>query len=123
VAFYKYRDVVPEEEKQRRLEILLTLQKQITDEENRKRVGATVEVLVEGLARQKGLLMGKTRDNRTVVFEGSPELIGELVKVRITDGSVAGLVGGTSPPAPSPIRGQGSPMTSPVPSPARRGPG
>jgi tRNA A37 methylthiotransferase MiaB len=38
VAFYKYRDVVPEEEKQRRLEILLTLQKQITDEENRKRV-------------------------------------------------------------------------------------
>jgi tRNA-2-methylthio-N6-dimethylallyladenosine synthase len=104
VAFYKYRDVVPEEEKQRRLEILLTLQKQITDEENRKRVGATVEVLVEGLARQKGLLMGKTRDNRTVVFEGSPELIGELVKVRITDGSVAGLVGNLSP-GPSPIRG------------------
>jgi tRNA-2-methylthio-N6-dimethylallyladenosine synthase len=104
VAFYKYRDVVPEEEKQRRLEILLTLQKQITDEENRKRVGATVEVLVEGLARQKGLLMGKTRDNRTVVFEGSPELIGELVKVRITDGSVAGLVGELSP-GPSPIRG------------------
>jgi tRNA-2-methylthio-N6-dimethylallyladenosine synthase len=93
VAFYKYRDVIPEEEKQRRLEILLTLQKQITDEENRKRVGQTVEVLVEGPARQKGLLMGKTRDNRTVVFEGSLELIGELVMVHITEGSVAGLVG------------------------------
>jgi hypothetical protein len=82
----------------------LTLQKQITDEENRKRVGQTVEVLVEGPARQPGFLMGKTRDNRTVVFEGSPELIGELVTVRITDGSVAGL-GGNLSPGPSPIRG------------------
>ncbi len=93
IAYYKYRDAVPEHEKQRRLEILLTLQKQITDEENRKRVGQTVEVLVEGPARAQGFFMGKTRDNRTVVFEGSADLIGELVKVKITDGSVAGLVG------------------------------
>lgn len=93
VAFYKYRDTVPDDEKQRRLEILLTLQKQITDEENRKRVGQTVEVLVEGPARTQGLVMGKTRDNRTVVFEGSSDLIGELVHVKITEGSVAGLAG------------------------------
>lgn len=93
VAFYKYRDIIPDEEKQHRLEILLTLQKQITDEENRKRVGQTVEVLAEGLARAQGFLIGKTRDNRTVVFEGSPDLIGELVHVKITQGSVAGLAG------------------------------
>lgn len=100
IAYYKYRDTVPDEEKQRRLEILLTLQKRITDEENRKRVGQTVEVLVEGPARaQKGhvatcpYLMGKTRDNRAVIFEGSSDLIGELVNVKITQGSVAGLVG------------------------------
>ncbi len=93
VAYYKYRDTVPEEEKQRRLEILLALQKQITDEENRKRVGQRVEVLVEGPARAQGFVMGKTRDNRTVIFEGSSDLIGELVTVKITDGSVAGLVG------------------------------
>ncbi|MFN4217773.1 MAG: tRNA (N6-isopentenyl adenosine(37)-C2)-methylthiotransferase MiaB [Candidatus Bipolaricaulia bacterium] len=93
IAYYKYRDVVPDDEKQRRLEILLALQKQITDEENRKRVGQTVEVLVEGPARAQGFLMGKTRDNRTVVFEGSSDLIGELVHVKITQGSVAGLAG------------------------------
>lgn len=93
IAYYKYRDTVPEEEKQRRLEILLALQKQITDEENRKRVGQRVEVLVEGPARAQGFVMGKTRDNRTVIFEGSSDLIGELVTLKITDGSVAGLVG------------------------------
>ncbi len=93
IAYYKYRDAVPDEEKQRRLEILLTLQKQITDEENRKRVGQTVEVLVEGPARTPGLVMGKTRDHRTVVFEGASDLIGELVHVKITHGSVAGLAG------------------------------
>lgn len=93
IAYYKYRDAVPDEEKQRRLEILLTLQKQITDEENRKRAGQTVEVLVEGPARTPGFVMGKTRDNRTVVFEGSSDLIGELVHVKITHGSVAGLAG------------------------------
>lgn len=93
IAFYKYQDTVPDDEKQRRLEILLTLQKQITDEENRKRIGQTLEVLAEGPARAQGFLMGKTRDNRTVVFEGSSDLIGELVNVKITDGSVAGLAG------------------------------
>jgi tRNA-2-methylthio-N6-dimethylallyladenosine synthase len=93
IAFYKYRDTIPDEEKQRRLETLLALQKQITDEENSKRVGQTVEVLVEGPARAHGLMIGKTRDNRTVVFEAPPESIGELVNVTITDGSVAGLGG------------------------------
>lgn len=93
VAFYKYRDTVPEDEKQRRLEVLLTLQKQITDEENRKRVGQIVEVLVESPARSQGFVMGKTRDHRTVVFEGASDLIGELVHVKITQGSVAGLTG------------------------------
>jgi tRNA-2-methylthio-N6-dimethylallyladenosine synthase len=93
IAYYKYRDVVPEQEKQRRLEILLALQKQITDEENRQRVGQVVEVLVEGPARTPGLVLGKTRDNRTVVFEGSSDLIGELVHVKVTQGSVAGLAG------------------------------
>jgi tRNA-2-methylthio-N6-dimethylallyladenosine synthase len=93
IAFYKYRDTISDEEKQRRLDILLTLQKQITNEENRKRVGQTVEVLVEGPARAHGLMMGKTRDHKTVVFETTEELIGELVHVKITDGSVAGLSG------------------------------
>ncbi|MCS6937079.1 MAG: tRNA (N6-isopentenyl adenosine(37)-C2)-methylthiotransferase MiaB [Candidatus Bipolaricaulota bacterium] len=102
IAFYKYKDTVPPEEKQRRLEILLELQKQITHEENRKRIGQTVEVLVEGPARHDGLFLGKTRDHKTVVFSSPEDLTGELVWVRVTDASVAGLVGEvTLPPLPS----------------------
>lgn len=93
VAFYKYRDIVPPEEKQRRLEILLNLQKQITAEENRRRVGQTVEVLVEGPARHAGLFMGKTRDHKTVVFSAPEDLTGELVAIKVTEASVAGLMG------------------------------
>ncbi len=93
VAFYKYKDVVPAAEKQRRLEILLNLQKQITEEENRKRVGQTVEVLVEGPARQAGLFMGKTRDHKTVVFSAPEDLTGELISLKVTEASVAGLMG------------------------------
>ncbi|MCI2430396.1 tRNA (N6-isopentenyl adenosine(37)-C2)-methylthiotransferase MiaB [Candidatus Acetothermia bacterium] len=93
IAFYKHRDTVPSEEKQRRLEILLELQKQITHEENCRRIGEIAEVLVEGPARQEEFFMGKTRDHKTVVFSATEDLVGELVSLRVTDASVAGLMG------------------------------
>ena len=97
ISYYKYADDVPDDEKQRRLEHLLDLQKRITDEENRQRVGETVEVLVEGPAKRKNdspdRYLGKTRDNRTVLFEGSDDMVGSRVNVAIDEGSVAGLVG------------------------------
>ncbi len=97
ISYYKYADDVPDEEKQRRLEHLLDLQKSITDEENRQRVGETVEVLVEGPAKRKNdspdRYIGKTRDNRTVLFEGREDMVGSRVDVEVDEGSVAGLVG------------------------------
>lgn len=103
ISYYKYEDDVPPEEKQRRLEHLLQLQKRITDEENRKRVGETAEVLVEGPAKQRSHFLGKTRDNKTVIFPGSGEMIGTLVDVEIEEGGVAGLIGRVvREPAPQP---------------------
>jgi tRNA-2-methylthio-N6-dimethylallyladenosine synthase len=47
-------------------------------------VGHTVEILCEGPSKtNRTRLMGRTRTNKIVVFEGSDELMGELVDVRI----------------------------------------
>ena len=94
VSYYKYEDDVSPQEKQRRLEILLNLQKRIAEEENKKRIGQVVEVLVEGRNKpDSNLFYGKTRDNKTVVFEGKDDLIGQFVHVTVRDASVAGLMG------------------------------
>ena len=93
ISFYKYEDDVPLEEKQRRLAHLLEVQKKISDEENSRRVGELVEILVEGMARREGCVYGKSRDHRTVIFPGTDELIGNFVNVNVKEGSVSGLIG------------------------------
>jgi tRNA-2-methylthio-N6-dimethylallyladenosine synthase len=97
VSFYKFKaeQAVPDAEKQRRLEVVLALQKQMTLEENQKRIGKKVEVLAEGYARagDPHLYLGKTRDNKAVVFYALKNPIGQLVNVRVRDAAVAGLTG------------------------------
>jgi len=94
ISFYKYEDDVPTEEKQRRLVHLLDIQKKITDEENRKRIGERLEVLVEKQARaEHGGMIGKSRDHRTVIFPGSEEMAGTVVDVDVHDGGITGLFG------------------------------
>jgi tRNA-2-methylthio-N6-dimethylallyladenosine synthase len=94
ISFYKYEDDVPTEEKQRRLAHLLDIQKRITQEENLKRVGRTVEVLIEGAARGgPNRLRGKTRDNRTLVLAGPLAWTGKLIQTRVTDADIGGLYG------------------------------
>jgi len=51
---------------------------------NQTFVGKTVEVLCEGPSKTNpSRLMGRTRTNKIVLFEGDDELVGELVDVRI----------------------------------------
>jgi tRNA-2-methylthio-N6-dimethylallyladenosine synthase len=48
-------------------------------------VGTNVEILVEGPSKTKpNRLMGRTRSNKIVVFDGPRRLIGELLTVQIT---------------------------------------
>jgi tRNA-2-methylthio-N6-dimethylallyladenosine synthase len=94
ISYYKYEDDVPQGEKMRRSNYLLEIQKKVIDEEHLKRVGKTEEVLVEGPARVGGgRFIGKSRDNRTVVFPATSEMIGSFVHVLINEGSASGLVG------------------------------
>ena len=49
---------------------------------------------MEGSARKgDGMLMGRTRGFRKVVFPGPQRLIGELLDIRVTDASVTVLHG------------------------------
>jgi tRNA-2-methylthio-N6-dimethylallyladenosine synthase len=51
---------------------------------NERLVGRKVEVLCEGLSKTNAeRLMGRTRSNKIVIFEGGAGLVGELVDVRI----------------------------------------
>ena len=73
-----------EEEKGRRLRQLIDQQEVISGELYRARIGEIVEVLVEGPAkRPEGWVVGKTRDFKTTVFDGSGLSVGEVVEVRV----------------------------------------
>jgi tRNA-2-methylthio-N6-dimethylallyladenosine synthase len=91
---YKWGETLPEEEKGRRLQEIITLQERISGEINRQSIGQTVEVLVEGPAkRQEGWLAGKSGQFKTVVFPGSGARPGDLLPVRVVSATAHTLVG------------------------------
>jgi tRNA-2-methylthio-N6-dimethylallyladenosine synthase len=79
-----FEDQVPEEIRQKRLEILQSLQVKITSKRNKAWEGREVEVLVEGQSKGNPLeKMGRTRNNRIVNFSGDQAAVGSLVRVQI----------------------------------------
>lgn len=86
-------DPVPPAEKARRLQEVLNLTRRIALELHRERLGSTVEILVEEHLPEKGLVLGKTRDFRTVLAPGGPELVGQFVEVEVQGATPAALLG------------------------------
>jgi tRNA-2-methylthio-N6-dimethylallyladenosine synthase len=87
-------DNVPGEEAMQRLQELQSLQKAITGEKNRALEGTQAEVLAEGVSKNSAVeLTGRTRSNKVVNFNGSRNLVGELVEVAITKGCANSLKG------------------------------
>jgi tRNA-2-methylthio-N6-dimethylallyladenosine synthase len=83
----QWKDECPSVVKQRRLERLQELQRGITWKKNEELEGTEQEVLVEGSSRNSPVhITGRTRCNRIVNFPGGPDLVGELVNVKITEG-------------------------------------
>ena len=70
-------------------ERLYELQQQINTQAmrfSRQMLGTEQRILVEGPSKKNVMeLRGRTENNRVVNFEGSPELIGQFVDVKITD--------------------------------------
>ncbi len=87
-------DQVPRKTRLARLHRLIAMQNQITVDRNAAEVGSTVEVLVEGAAeRGAGLLEGRTRSNKHVVFPGDPGLAGTLTDVTLVEAHLWGFMG------------------------------
>jgi len=86
-------DEIPDEEKGRRLEILQQRQKVIQYHKNAAYLGQKVEVLVEGKARSRVQLSGRTTDNKIVNFDGPLSLVGNFAWVQITGFSSNSLRG------------------------------
>jgi len=108
-AYDRLPDEVPDEEKRRRNVELLRVQNEISAEDNAEFIGRRVEVLVEGLSKAAVKaasgdscetasdgpmqLMGRTRCDRIVVFDGNPRLAGSLVDVSVDDCTATTLIG------------------------------
>lgn len=87
-------DNIPEEEKIRRLNEIIALQNELSLQSNRREIGKTVEVLVEGYSKRSHEDMyGRTSQYKTVIFPRAGRHIGEFVRVRITDATAATLLG------------------------------
>ena len=88
-------DNVPEEVKIDRLNRMIALQGQLSLASNRRDIGKRFEVLVEGVSkRSKEQMVGRTSQNKTVVFDRSADTrVGSLVVVEITDATQATLIG------------------------------
>jgi tRNA-2-methylthio-N6-dimethylallyladenosine synthase len=96
----RYPDDVPEDVKKRRNNDLLAVQNENSRLDHRAQVGATVEVLVEGPSRlgeratgPVRQLTGRSMKDHIVVFDGPMRLVGETVRVQITDASPFTLYG------------------------------
>ena len=98
-------DNVPEDEKRRRNNDMLALQADISMANYREMIGQSVEVLVEGPSKNaikareaeptqcegearsdvcRSQLVGRTRGDQIVVFDGQSGMVGRFVQVRIT---------------------------------------
>lgn len=87
-------DDISEETEIRRLNEIIELQNQLSAESNQRCIGQTYEVLAEGISkRSREQLVGRTEQNRVVVFNRGDHKIGDFVNVRITEASSATLKG------------------------------
>ncbi len=105
-----YPDDVPEAVKRRRNNELLAVQNAISLEDNQPWVGRQAEILVEGpskTARRHAAdpaaptqLVGRTRCDRIVVFDGPPSLAGRILSVHIQRAETVTLFGRLAETAP-----------------------
>ena len=90
----RLNDVVPEEEKSRRLAVLQDKQREIQSAGNKQLIGETFEVLVSGKSRRENQWSGYTSSCRLANFTShAKELLGTYVQVRVTGATPNSLVG------------------------------
>ncbi len=82
---YDLPDPVSREEKGRWFKELTDLQESIAGKRTAAMLGKTYKVLVEGKAKNDGILSGRTDGNVIIEFKGDDSLIGQFVNVKVTE--------------------------------------
>ncbi len=103
-AAERLKDDVPDAVKKLRNNELLAIQAEVGLAHHKAYIGRTVEVLVEGPSARAGKqqspltpdamqLMGRTRGDHIVVFDGPEKLVGRYIDVKIIDATALTLFG------------------------------
>ena len=80
----KMENQVPEEIKHNRFNRLKALYEEMMEEINKEYINSLQDILVEGYSKTNDkYLTGRTDTNKVVIFEGSSNLIGQNIKVKI----------------------------------------
>lgn len=94
LAAKKYEDDIPLKVKKRRLNEIITLQRELSLERNKRDLGKTFKVLVEGFSKKSDEhLQGRNSANKVVVFPKESFKKGEYVNVMVEDCTAATLIG------------------------------
>ena len=87
-------DNIPEEVKIERLNRMIALQNELSQESNNADIGKEFEVLVEGRSKRNAEeLFGRTSQNKVVVFPAGGHKAGDFVKVKVDSATSATLLG------------------------------
>lgn len=93
IAARKYPDDVPPEVKTRRLEEIIALQNRLSLESNRRDIGKTLTVLVEGPSKKNpDELCGRAGSNKMCVWADTDHKAGDFVEVVVGDCTQATLL-------------------------------
>lgn len=94
VASKRLPDNVSEADKGRRLQELIELQTRLSLESNKRDVGKTFEVMVEGVSKKNAdEMFGRSSQNKVIVFPAKGIQPGTLVRVKVKDCTSATLLG------------------------------
>lgn len=94
MASKRLPDNVDEETKGRRLQQLIDLQTGWSLESNRRDIGKTFEVLVEGVSKKSpDEMFGRSSQNKVLVFPCKTAKAGDLLRVKVKDCTSATLIG------------------------------
>ena len=88
----RFQDDIPDEEKTRRLEEIITLQGELSLESNKRDIGKTFQVLIEGASKRSAdQLYGRNSQNKVIIFPKGNHKIGDYIDVTVKDCTAATL--------------------------------
>ncbi len=88
----RFQDDIPDEEKTRRLEEIIALQGELSLESNKRDIGKTFQVLIEGASKRSAdQFYGRNSQNKVIIFPKGNHKIGDYIDVTVKDCTAATL--------------------------------